>query len=246
MAGLYQQNYSGGGGLSNASVGASFSTPPNMSFTPAIGETDPQLTQKLAGQANVAQIGANAAMYPATLQQQRFNTGFGYLTNNLIPWAQGQFGNLVPGGSGSGALGGAGGAAGSAGAGSLGPNIQTGGVYNPQQIQSQVNTMRAQNDQGMNTQNKAAAAKMGGQGFGTNSPLLDALQGQNAASTLQANTTGEQQLRSTAAQQNAQQLLSSQQAMAQQFSQAQSNLTAQRGQNLSTISSLLGALGSYA
>ena len=127
-----------------------------------------------------------------------------------------------------------------------GPNIQVGGVYNPQQIQQQVNATRAQNDQSTATQMNTNAAQTSGRGFGSNSPLLAALQGQAQGQNLATNTQAEQTLRTTAAQQNQQALLASQQAKANQYNQqVQQQLTA-RGQTLGTYNALLSSLSGLA
>lgn len=181
--------------------------------------------EAIAGQTGIAQIGAEAAKYPATLQHSRFNTVF--------PWLKGQLAGLQDGinstSSGSGS-----------GAGT--PSIRVGGVYNPQQIQQQVNASNAAIDRTTGTQNAQAAQQSGSRGFGSNSPLLMALQGQNNASGLAAKVQGENQLRTSAAGMNAQQQLASQQAAAGAYGQRQQESIQRRGQSLSAYASLLSAL----
>lgn len=177
-----------------------------------------------------AQIGADASKYPATLAMQRFN--------EVFPFIKGQLGGL------SGTLGGA--LAGGGGASGMGPNIKVGGVWNPQQIQQQVNATRAQNDQSMHSQMNQNAAKVSGEGYGSNSPLLMALQGQSQGQNLATNTQAEQTLRTTAAGQNQQALLASQQARANQYNQQQQAALTARGQTLGTYNALLSSLSGLA
>jgi hypothetical protein len=65
-----------------------------------------------------------------------------------------------------------------------GSNIQYGkaptSVYSPDQIQNQVNSLRANNSAQVAGRNADIANKTAGQGFGSNSPLAMALQNQNA------------------------------------------------------------------
>ena len=90
------------------------------------------------------------------------------------------------------------------------PEITTGGVYTPQQIDQQVSATRAKNDQATATAQKQAADAATGRGFGVNSPLIAALQNNLAGQGIAANAAAENQIRQTAAQQNAQQLLGTQ------------------------------------
>lgn len=172
------------------------------------------------------QLAISPALQANQMKQQRFD--------QLFPWLQGQASGLQSA---------FGNTAGSVG---LGPNITVGGVWNPQQIQQQVNATRAQNDQSMQSQNRQQQQTTAGQGFGSHSPILAALQGQNYAANLGANTQAEQQLRTTAAQQNAQQTLATQQARQGQYNQQQQQITERGRTYAQTYSALLNALGGLA
>ncbi len=169
-----------------------------------IGMKDPDFQDQLANQRlgfgsqeNIARMSAEASKYPALLQQQRFD--------RLFPWMQGQMGSINK------QMATAGGQSGPS------PEITVGGVLNPQQIQQQVNSMRASNDQTGAGQMAKQASQLAGRGFGSNSPLLAALQGQTQANTLAQNVGGEREIRLGAAGQNAEHLLGTQQAREGQF-----------------------------
>jgi hypothetical protein len=66
------------------------------------------------------------------------------------------------------------------------PGITTGGIWNPQQVQQQVNQSTAQQIQGAQTQQRTQAQQMAGQGFGSRSPALAQMQN-NAMSQAMAN-----------------------------------------------------------
>lgn len=192
---------------------------------PSYGVSDPDIARQIAGQESIAKIGAEASMYPARLQQSRFNTVF--------PWLQGQIGDFKSTLDGS--LGGTGVASG-------GPSIRVGGVYNPQNIQQQVNASNAKIDQATSTKNIADAQQLGSSGYGANSPLLAALKGQSFAAGLGTKTQAEQGLRTTAAAQNQQAQLASQQAAANVYAQRQAEALQKRGQNTSLYGALIGQL----
>ena len=169
-----------------------------------------------------ARIGAEASKFPHILKQQRFDT--------LWPWLQGQFGNLQN------ELARAGGQSGAS------PEITVGGVWNPQQVNQQVNATRAQNDMAAQSQMKQQAQKVGGMGFGSNSPLLQALQGQTQAANLATNTQAEQQFRNQAAQLNAEHLFNTQQGRENQFASRQREDIERRKPIWSGYNTLLGSL----
>lgn len=93
--------------------------------------------------------------------------------------------------------------------------INTNPIWNPQQIQEQVNQSSANNWQQAGGQERQLAGTLGGRGFGSNSPLYQALSTNLGAQTRNTNTQAENSLRWTAAQGNAQQVLAAQQAEAQ-------------------------------
>lgn len=122
------------------------------------------------------------------------------------------------------------------------PTIDTGGVYSPQQIQEQVNSVQAQNEQKGASALRQSQRSLGGRGFGTNSPLLAQIQSNLAIGTQAANAQAAQQIPFTAAQANASQRLASQQAAASQYNDLQ-NQGIQRDQNsITRMSALLNAL----
>lgn len=178
---------------------------------------------QLASQEKVAQIGADASKFPAQMQQDRFN--------QVFPWLQGQLGSLQSQMATAG------------GQSPKSPEITVGGVYNPQQIQQQVNATRAQGDQAMNSTIRQNTQQNAGKGFGSNSPLLQALNGQARASNLGTNTMAEQQFRNQAAQANAGHVLQTQQAREGQFASRQNEDIERRKPYWSTMNSLIGALG---
>lgn len=115
-------------------------------------------------------------------QQSRFNQVFGALSPLL--------GQLGQWGANSQQIGGT-------------PTINTNPIWNPQQIQQQVNAGRAQNDQATQTQMRLAGQQMAGRGFGANSPLAAAIQGQLAGQNLATNADTERQTRMGMTQANA-------------------------------------------
>jgi hypothetical protein len=173
-------------------------------FNPLYGQQSTMVGQSQVSSQNAAQqianTQANAAMYPAKLQQQRFQQLFPLLSGQL-----GSQGNPYTEG----------------GSVALGPNISTAPVLNPQQIQQQVNTMRATNDQSTASQQRAMQQSLAGRGLGGNSPLAQALGSNMQNANLAANTAGETQTRLGAAQQNAQQVLNAQQAQQNQYATQQ-------------------------
>lgn len=171
-----------------------------------------------------AYLAAEASKYPATLQQQRFNT--------VWPWLTGQLGHFLT--SNPYTIG---------GSMPQQPHIGANPVYSQQQIQQQVNNTRAQNDTNAASQIRTQQQGLAGRGFGGNSPLAQALstytQGQNMAT----NTNAEQQLRFNSAQANAQQVLAGQQAQQEQYAQNQ-GLAIQRAQPYFQMqNALIAALG---
>jgi len=153
------------------------------------------------GQAGATQrtnIAANAQMYPATLRQQRFN--------QLLPLLNGQLSQSPY------TIGGQSPAS---------PEITVGPIWNDQQQQQQVNAARASNDASAQSAIRQQQQSLGGQGFGANSPLAQALAGQTMAANQATNTANERDIRMNAQGQNAQHVLSTQQAREAQFAQRQ-------------------------
>jgi hypothetical protein len=107
------------------------------------------------------------------------------------------------------------------------PEISVGGVYNPQQVDQQVAASRAKTDQSTASQQKQMSDEMAGRGYGINSPLIAAMQGNLAGQGIATNASNENQIRQTAAQQNAQQTLSTQTERENQY-EAENSLAIQR------------------
>ncbi len=172
-----------------------------------------------------ANIQAEASKYPAQLRQQRFDTVF--------PWVTGQFSALAQqlgqGGQGGGNFG--------------GPQIDASPVYTPEQTQAQVNSMRAGNDQQAQSQTRQAQSGLAGKGFGSQSPLLAALQAQYQGQAQQASTQGENDLRFQAAGANATQRLKGQTAQEQQRASMAQEQNQRLGIQAQQYSALLSALG---
>ena len=97
------------------------------------------------------------------------------------------------------------------------PPITAGPTLNPQQIQQQVNQSRAANDQQTAGQIQQTNSSLAGRGFGANSPLSMALNNASQGQNMATNTANETNTRLNAAQQNAGQLLNSQQALSNQW-----------------------------
>lgn len=117
-----------------------------------------------------------------------------------------------------------------------------GTVYTPGQIDQNVNAMRAGNSQAAATQQRQNAAANAAGGFGSNSPLLAALNNQAALGALAANTGGERDIRLGAASANAKQGLGAASANNQARAAFEANaIDAQRNQ-LQSRSSLIAAL----
>ena len=158
-----------------------------------------------------------------------------------LDWAKQRFNTILP--MLQGAIGGMGGAP---GANVPVPQITAGPVFSDQQIQQQVNQARGATDAGTATQQRNVAQNLAGRGFGSNSPLQQALQTNLGAMGRQTGAEQETNIRLGAAQQNAQQKLASQQAAAQaQLGAAQIGVEAQRPW-WQYRTSLLGALAGLA
>jgi len=175
-----------------------------------------------------AQIAADASRYPFDLKQQRFDQLFPMFQHSLT--ALGTPGQPFTAGGASGAS----------------PEITVGGTLNPQQVQQQVNSQRAANDQATEGRMRQTAGQTAGRGFGANSPLLMALQGQAMGQNLATNTANERETRLGAAQQNSQHVLSTQQAREAQFASRQGEDIARRQPYFQQSNALLAALAGLA
>jgi hypothetical protein len=165
---------------------------------------------------------AEAAELAPRLQQQRFNTVFPWLQNQL---GSAMAGSTTPGGS-SGPS----------------PEITVGPMWNPQQIQQQVNASRAANDQALGGQMNRIQSKVGASGFGSNSPLAMALQNQAANANRAMNTANEREARMRATEANANQIFKTQMGREQQFAARQAEDIERRKPYFNTVNSLLSAI----
>lgn len=127
-----------------------------------------------------------------------------------IAFAREKFNSIFP--LVSGAIGGMGGGASAGGGGGGQAQIAPGSVYTPGMIDQSVNSMKAGNAQQSATIQRQNSAANAAGGFGSNSPLLQALNNQAAMGAMQANTGGERDLRLGAATANAKQGLGAAQA----------------------------------
>lgn len=139
---------------------------------------------------------------PAYLQQERFNRVFPWLQNQ-IGSALGQFSSTVGGQSGQ------------------GPTITASPVVGPQQLQQNINAMRARGDMQAQTQARMNARNAAGNGMGAGSPLVSAMNQSAQMSNLAGQRANETNLRMQAATGNAQQMLQAQQAREGQFASRQ-------------------------
>ena len=127
------------------------------------------------------------------------------------------------------------------------PQITTGGVYNPQQIQGQINNQIAQNDARTAATKRDLSRSMASRGYGAGSPLLAALNAQADARNLGANNDAYRNTLWDAGSANAQQNLKSQQAAADAFmgyGQLQLGQQQNRISAMNPLFQLLGQIGS--
>lgn len=174
-----------------------------------------------------ANVAADAAKFPAQLQQDRFN--------RLLPSLQSA---LNGGGAGdSGVIG---------GASTAGPRIDIGPIWNEGQIQQQVNAGRAMNDRRLGGNLRQIRQSTAGRGFGANSPLQMALSTQARMGGAAANADLGRNVRWDSAQGNAQHRLSSQQAAEVQHSNRMQEDIERRKNRSQYQSSIIQALAGLA
>jgi hypothetical protein len=99
------------------------------------------------------------------------------------------------------------------------PRIDASPIWNSQQQQQRVNSMRASNDQTAASRTQGMNQHLAAKGFGSNSPLAQALGAQYSGQAMGANTQGENDIRWNAAQGNAQQVLAGQLGQSNQWNQ---------------------------
>ena len=164
-----------------------------------------------------------AAQYGVNAQMSRFN--------QLLPLLSGDLSKLGTNMATAG------------GANTAPPPISAGPTLNPQQIQQQVNTSRAANDQSTANQQANSNASLAGRGFGSNSPLQMALNQGMQNSNMATNTANETATRLNAAQQNAAQTLNSQQALSNQWATGNQLDIQRRAPVFQQQNALIAALG---
>lgn len=152
------------------------------------------------GGARAAQITADAQK---AMQSEKLGFARSYL-DKLMPGVSASLGGL-------------------AGVGAPAISIDDGAVYSPEQLQEQVNLMRAKNDAEAATMANSAASSLAGRGFGSSSPLLESLQNQIGRTNLAANSADESNLRYAVSGKNADQKLKAQIARAQAAVDVQQN-----------------------
>jgi len=128
--------------------------------------------------------------YVADQKQQRFQALFPYFTKAISGTGGGPGGPL--------------------------PTISAGPIWNQEMVQQQVNASRANTDAATASRGREAAQSLSGRGFGSNSPLLAALQGSFGRQGMAQNAESERNIRFGAAEGNAAQLLKSQTARSDQ------------------------------
>jgi hypothetical protein len=94
-------------------------------------------------------------------------------------------------------------------------------VYSAGQVQKQVNQAVARNDARTNSQILQTQRDLAGRGFSSNSPLLEAVRIGLTGQNLRANNDAETQIRLSASQANADQILKAQELVNTQFNQQQ-------------------------
>lgn len=122
------------------------------------------------------------------------------------------------------------------------PRIDSGPIWDSQQIQGRVNSMRASNDASAANSTRKMQANLASRGYGSNSPLAQALQTQFSGQALAANTSGENDLRWNAAQGNADHVLQAQLGRSNQWNQANEQAIQNKRMQLEHQSSLMNLL----
>jgi hypothetical protein len=159
-------------------------------------------------QQKVAQTQAEASKYPAQLQQERFGQIF-----PLISGAYNQLSSELAGG----------GTASAGGAPTAGqPQITVQAALPPEVLQQQINAQRAAIDAQTAGKIRETQAGLAGRGYGSGSPLGQALGVMASGQGMAAKAATEQQTRQQAAQDAATRLLAQQQAVEQQYATRQS------------------------
>jgi hypothetical protein len=127
-----------------------------------------------------------------------------------------------------------------------GPAINAGPVYNPQQIQEQVNAAQAKNEATSATKTKTAREALGGRGYGQMAPQMAAMSQAMTAGLMNANADAGRNIRQGAAQMNADQVLKGQTAREGQYAARQSEQIARERPYWQQQNALIAALSGLA
>ena len=122
------------------------------------------------------------------------------------------------------------------------PFISTAGVLTPAQIQQQVNSAWARNESRTNAQILQTQRELAGRGFSSNSPLLEALKVGYIGQNFRANNDAATSIRIEGAKANAEQILNSQKAVADQFNSQQGVVLESEKNQVTRQVGLVGAL----
>lgn len=125
------------------------------------------------------------------------------------------------------------------------PQVDASPIWSPRQIDQQVNAAKANNAQGADTQVRQAQTKLAGQGFGSKSPLLAALEGNIGQAKMGADAEVDRGIRWDAASGNAGHVLKGQTAnqnAAVAFNNADIERRKTNNQYTTSLLSILGRL----
>lgn len=184
-----------------------------------------QLGRDFEGQQNAANrdLSLQLGMAPLNFKKDVFG--------QVMPLIQGLMGSGA-GGSTPGALGAFGAV----------PQVSTGGVFSDKDISGQVNNQQAKNANAQVSQGRQAAAQTAGQGFGTRSPLLAALQQGFAMNRQSQDATASREIPLQYRQANNDAMQKGQMANQGAALQGQANQVAAANSQRNYTTSLLGAL----
>lgn len=152
--------------------------------------------------------------------------------NDVFPTFKGYLSSALAGGPGGG--------------GGPGPDITVSPVWTQGQMDQQVNAARATSNAQTQTAMRGMQQQLGARGYGSNSPLMAALQSQMEMGGMQRGADLERNIRWDSAQGNADQLLKSQVARENQFASRQQEANQRLASYNQMRTGLLGALAGLA
>ena len=164
------------------------------------------------------------------------------LQKNQLDWQKQKFGTLLPYLNNLMGMGQASNMPGPA-AGGVQPRIGGGPLWTQQQINQNINANRAQTDQSVATQNRAMQNQVASRGFGTSSPLAQALSNQMQLGGMAQKADYGRQFQQQARQDNLRYALDVGRAQENQFASRQKEANDRRQIQANQTSSLIGALG---